>query len=117
MTSVVIPASAATVTVSIIDSTAWAYNVPCAELFKPRFPGLDTLDLCSYSFLISHDTDNNRRNVLFDLGIRKDWQNLVPSMVSKFKEWGTKVQVEKHVADILEENNMDLTSVEAIIWR
>lgn len=110
---VAIPPSNFTVSASIVDTTSWAYKIPCGDLFCPRFAGLDTFDICSYAFLITH----NDRHVLFDLGIRKDWENLVPDMVDSLKDWGTTVTVEKELVDILRDGGTDLTKIEAAIWR
>ena len=117
MSTLNIPTSSVTVTVAIINTTAWAYDFPCSDWFRPPFEGLNTFDLCSYSFLITHHDDTCIRKVIFDLGIRKDWENLVPPTVESLKQWGTKVKVEKDVADILLEHGTDLAEVEAIIWR
>lgn len=121
MSNLSIPPSSATVSVAIINTTSWAYNVPCADLFRPRFHGLDTFDLCSYSFLITHRSlvngEEKVRNVLFDLGIRKDWENLVPSMVKKLKQWGTRLEIEAELSDILQEGGVNLADIEAIVWR
>jgi hypothetical protein len=117
MSGVKIPPSSATVSVSVIDSTASAYNIPAQNLFKPTIPGLDTLNFCSYAFLVTNENNGSKRSLVFDLGIRKDWRNLVPSMVEKLDSWKSEVLVEKDVADILVENGTDLGSIEAIIWR
>jgi hypothetical protein len=110
---VAIPPSNRTVSVSIIDTTSWAYKIPCHNLFRPPFAGLDTFDICSYAFLITHDD----RHVLFDLGIRKDWENLVPSTVALLKDWGTMLTVEKDVVDILRDGGTDLDKIDAAVWR
>lgn len=65
----VIPASNFTVDVSIIHSGNWALTIPRGDLFNPKYKGLETLNLCSYSFLKQGDS---ARHVLFDLRIRKD---------------------------------------------
>ncbi|KAL5331718.1 hypothetical protein ACEPPN_001255 [Leptodophora sp. 'Broadleaf-Isolate-01'] len=107
---VAIPSSNSTVGVSIIDTTSWALNFSCGELFLPRFPGLDTFDLCSYAFLVSTPDD---RHVLFDLGIRKDWENLIPSTVAGLKDSGAEVSVEKELVDILRDGGIDPNKIEA----
>ncbi|KAI0111255.1 beta-lactamase-like protein [Nemania sp. FL0031] len=112
--AVVIPPSDSSVSVSIIDTTAWAYKIPCSDLFKPRFPGLDTMDLCSYAFLITHNQLDRR--VLFDLGIRKDWENLIPATVRRLKETGVIVTVEKKLVDILRDGGTDPSKIEAVVW-
>jgi hypothetical protein len=111
--TVEIPPSHSTVSVSIIDTTSWAYKIPCGDFFKPRFPGLDTMDICSYAFLISHERLD--RHVLFDLGIRKDWENLVPDMVKQLE--GVTVTVKKRLVDILRDEGINPSKIEAAVWR
>ncbi|KAJ3535029.1 hypothetical protein NM208_g7305 [Fusarium decemcellulare] len=111
-----IPNSNSTVSVSIIDTTSWAYRIPCHDFFRPPFEGLDSFDLCSYAFLITRRDKHGERHVLFDLGIRKDWENLVPDMVESLKKWGTTVKVDKAVVDILRDGGTDLNKIDAIIW-
>ncbi|KAI1502146.1 beta-lactamase-like protein [Biscogniauxia marginata] len=115
MTVVEIPPSSATVTVSIIN-TGWATGIPCTTWFKPRFEGLDTFDLCSYAFLVTHDDGARRRRVLFDMGIRRDWENIVPIWQQIFSDHGVEVKVERDVADILTDNGIALDDVEAMVW-
>ena len=55
--------------------------------------------------------------MLFDLGMRKDWQNLAPSIVSMIKTVGADIKVEKDVSEILEEGGIDLKDIDGIIWR
>jgi len=117
MPSLKIPAASASVSVSIIDTTSWASNLPCGNLFKPPMKGLTSFDICSYAFLVTHEDNNGRRSLLFDLGIRKDWQNMVPPMLKKFENWKADIKVEKDVADILTEGGVELEDVEAIILR
>lgn len=111
-----LPHSLATVAVSIIDTGSWACRLPCANLFRPQFKGLKTFDLCSYSFLVTHRSCGKERRVIFDLGMRKDWENLVPGMVRKLKLWGSDLKMKKDVTDVLEEHGTDPNSVEAVIW-
>ncbi|KAI0021769.1 beta-lactamase-like protein [Xylariomycetidae sp. FL0641] len=115
MFSVEIPPSSACVNVSVIQ-TGWAYGLPCAHWFNPQFKGLEHFDLCSYAFLITHEQEGRKRRVLFDLGIRKDWETLVPRVLRKFEEHNAKVEVVKDVADQLVENGVDLSQIEAVIW-
>lgn len=104
---VAIPPSNSTVSVSIIDTTSWAYKVPCDDLFLPRFPGLDAFDLCSYTFLITH----NHRHALFDFGIWKDWENSIPSTVAWLKGPDTVSKVEKELVEILRHGATDPSKI------
>ncbi|RDW58285.1 metallo-hydrolase [Coleophoma crateriformis] len=112
----IIPDSPSTVSVSAIHADGWAYKVPCAGLFNPTYKGLDVLDFCSYSFLVCHGEGKTKQNVLFDLGIRKDWENLPPHIVRKLLEWGTELRIGQHVAENLQENGFQLKDLDAIIW-
>lgn len=93
------------------------YNVPYKNFFSPLLDGLDTFDLCSYVFLVSHHGTDGVRRVLFDLGIRKDWEELVPATVQTIKNLGCDMEMGKDTADILIENGEKLSDIEAIVWR
>lgn len=58
----------------------------------------------SFSFLIEHDGES----ILFDLGIRKDWENLPPGIVGIAKAIGAELNVDKNVAEVLQENGIDV---------
>ncbi|KAI9148110.1 beta-lactamase-like protein [Paramyrothecium foliicola] len=106
------PTSNNTVSVSVINTTSWAYDLPCTKMFHPRVTGLYTLNVCSYAFLISHGS----RHVLFDLGISKDWENLVPSTVARLKDNGTRIEVARELTDTLRDGGVDPESIETAIW-
>ena len=108
-----IPESSNTVTVSIINTTS-RIRLPAAPFFQPPIKGLECLDSPAFSFLIQSSFG---RNLLFDLGVRKDWQNLAPKITSRIRDGGWTVTVEKDVAEILEENGIKRGSIEGIIWR
>ncbi|KAK3381102.1 hypothetical protein B0H63DRAFT_494993 [Podospora didyma] len=79
----------------------------------PSDPGLQWLPAPIFSFLIRHQDAG--RTLVFDLGIRKDWQNLSPNMMSLFKTLGWTLQVEKGVHEILDEGGIDTSKIEATI--
>ena len=109
-----IPESSSTVDISIIDTTS-RIRLPSSSLFQPSIKGNETLDAPAYSFLIEHPA--NGRKLLFDLGLRKDWQNLAPAFSDMVKEGHGTVQIEKNVAEILVEGGVKLEDIEALIWR
>jgi hypothetical protein len=116
--SVDIPVSTATVAVSIIDTTSRAYHFPMKKFFDDTFPALESLDICAHSFLITHHSvKSNERNLIFDLGIRQDWQNYQPSLVDRIKGFDTEIEVKKQLVDILREGGTDPRQIEAVIWR
>lgn len=53
---------------------------------------------------------------MFDLGMRKDLENLSPHLLNHFEKRGAKVTVEKGVREILEDGGFDTEKLEAIIW-
>jgi hypothetical protein len=59
--------------------------------------------------------------VVFDLGVRKDWKNLMPGVVQTMEGWteqfGFTIKVDKDVSEVLGGNGVDLRDIEAVIWR
>lgn len=115
---VVIPESQSTVDVYIIDTTSFMSGFPASTFVKPLVPGFDTINVGSYAFLIKHNGSKPSKydTVLFDLGVRKDWENLPETFVAAIKGSGCNINVETDVASILRDNGQDLNSVGGIIW-
>lgn len=107
-----IPASDSVVKVSIINSSGYI-GIPTAAMMEPHIAGFDKITLPCYSFLVEHSTG---RNILFDLGIRKDFQNCTPTMLKWLEKAGAPVTVEKDVAQIIAENGLPPKDIEAIVW-
>lgn len=104
--------SGSTVSVKIIDSTT-RLRLPLSLLMGPKILGHDDLNCPAYSFLIEHPSG---RKLLFDLGTRKDLDNLPPSIVEMISQPQWEFKVEKDVAEILEENGVSPRSIEAVVW-
>jgi len=83
-------------------------------MVQPEVGNFHTVTCPCYTFLIEHPPSG--RKILFDLGIRKDWENSAPIIVNQIKKGGWGVEIEKDVAQILEEKNVPLKSVEGIVW-
>lgn len=110
--SIEIPAGNS-VNVSIIDCTV-SLRAPLALFMGPVIPGLEVMSAPCLSFLIEH---SGGRKLLFDLGLRKDWQNLPPAVLGLVQPpW--KLEVQKNVAEILQENGVDVAggAIDGIIW-
>ena len=77
----------------------------------PEIKGHENYNCPSYSFLISH----GERHILFDIGARKDLENLAPETRETALEWG---KVERDVADILEGSDLGIKprDIEAVIF-
>lgn len=84
-------------------------------LVEPEIEGNEQLDCPSFSFLIQHPSG---RRVLFDIGTRKDWENLPPAVLRIFKEHSLAANVQKNVSEILEEHGFAVSkgAFEAVIW-
>ncbi|CEL02573.1 hypothetical protein ASPCAL03741 [Aspergillus calidoustus] len=111
-----IPASKSTVQVSIIDTTFDA-KFPAAYFMGPPIKGFDELTAVAYAFLVKHvDSVGEERSIVFDLGTPKDVVNDFPPKVAEWFMGMGFMRVEKYVSEILEESNVALDSIEAIIW-
>lgn len=84
-------------------------------ILEPTIQGHDLLRCPAYSFLIEHPSG---RKILYDLGTRKDWENLPPLVRGLLKHHGLTVKVQKNVAEILEESGISVAegAIEALIW-
>ncbi|KAF2994365.1 hypothetical protein E8E13_001363 [Curvularia kusanoi] len=112
-----IPESQSTVEISVIDTTSHMSGFPSWTFVEPHVPGFDEMNCGSYSFLIKHASSVSKYDtLLFDLGVRKDWENCPTSFVEGIKQLGSKIEVEKDVATILRENKQSLEEVGGIIW-
>jgi glyoxylase-like metal-dependent hydrolase (beta-lactamase superfamily II) len=107
-----IPVSSSTVQVSVVDTTAILY-MPSSIMFKPQIADMGEIIIPCFSFLISHPSG---RKIVFDLGIRKDWQNSTPPMIKYLQNANITLDVAKDVAEILKENGHEPEDIEAIVW-
>ncbi|KAJ9608747.1 hypothetical protein H2200_006518 [Cladophialophora chaetospira] len=84
------------------------------RFMAPPVPHLESLKTSpSLSFLLEHPSG---RRLVWDLGIRKDYQNYSPKIANYLPGTGYTIDVTKNVADILVEGGIELASVEAVIW-
>lgn len=107
-----LPRGQCTCEVSIIDTTCNIVS-PSGYLIEPLIKGHEYLNLPTYSFHIKHSQSG--RQILYDLGSRKDWQNNPPHIADLIGSHVPGFQVDKDVVDILREGNVDLTEIEALI--
>ncbi|KAL8712618.1 MAG: hypothetical protein Q9220_003149 [cf. Caloplaca sp. 1 TL-2023] len=109
-----IPESTSVVDIHIINSTSKIRGLPTELFMEPKIKGYDVIDCPAYSFLIEHP--KNKERIVFDLGVRKDWENLAPSIANRIRDKGWSVEVDRGVADILSDGGVEPKSVDAIIW-
>lgn len=83
---------------------------------EPVYKGMEKYAAPSYSFLIEHDPSDNK--LIFDLGVAKDWRWMMSAEDVKelTESQGIGVRVEEDVADILQEQHVDLRSIKFIIY-
>jgi len=112
-----IPPSPNTVKVSIINTTGAIHGAGSAGFVGPTvIKGHEFLKVPILSFLIEHSSPNNAtRSLLFDLGLRKDWQNLSPVLVGLLKTVNWTVEVKQGIREILDAGGVDTASIEAMI--
>lgn len=106
--SLSIPESSSTVSVSVIDSTS-KIIAKTGLVVQPHIPGHDEFNCPCFSFLITHQSTGQK--ILFDLGIRKDPENLSPA-TRAFASHMT-ILSERNVAEILGD---EASEISAIIW-
>jgi len=107
-----VPTSTNTVSVRVIN-TGGSVTLP-ASMIVPTIKGMENLtEIPSFSFLVEHPSG---RKVLFDLGIRKDWENGPAGLVNLIKEMGWTVRSQTGVHEVLEQHGVQRTQIEAVIW-
>ncbi|KAI1130252.1 beta-lactamase-like protein [Nemania abortiva] len=110
-----IPPSTSTVNVSIIEPGTFLKGMPSSMFLEPAIPGHEYLAAPCFSFLIQHPTQN--RTLVFDLGIKKDWENWPKPVYEGIIEGlGATPFVPKDVREVLDEHGIDTKNIEAVIW-
>ncbi|KAJ6021726.1 Metallo-hydrolase/oxidoreductase [Penicillium herquei] len=114
--TVEIPASLSTVDVRVIDTNTRLYLKP-GDFWEPILPGFEGTHSPVYCFLISH----GNRHIVFDLGVRIDWEEALPPKTVQFVKATTTVEgCEKDVVSMLDEDtsglNIRSSDIEAVIW-
>lgn len=109
-----IPPSNDCVDVKIIDTTAHLM-LPLSLFAHPNVGDIDAFVARAYNFLIENPRTHER--VIFDLGCRKDWQNLAPSLSGRIRREGWTVDIKKNVVEIIQEHGVDPSSINSVIWR
>lgn len=102
-------------TVQIIDTTT-RVQAPASAFMCPPIQGHTHIYVPAYSFMITQQ--NSNRKVLFDLGLRKDWQSHPPVIQDLISGPDWKMDVKQNVAEILQDSGIDVKAgaIEAVIW-
>ncbi|KAH8834697.1 beta-lactamase-like protein [Flagelloscypha sp. PMI_526] len=107
-----IPSSLATVDLTVFRISHLPTVIPAAPFIQPVLPGRDNLNATTYSYLISNKEKNKK--VLFDLGPRKDLENLSPAaraLLSQFE-----FNAAKDITELLHEAETPLDAINAVIF-
>jgi hypothetical protein len=112
--SIDLPSGQQPVTVSLINCVNFGPAI-IKRFMAPPVPGLETFATSpSLSFLVEHPSG---QKLIFDLGIRKDYHNYSASIASYLPSTKYDIQVEKDVAEILQDGAISLSEINAVIWR
>lgn len=84
--------------------------------WEPELPGFEGPNSPVYSFLVSHGD----HHIVFDLGVRTDWEALPPKLVELVKATTTVSSCDRDVVSVLDEDSSGLnirsSDIEAVIW-
>ncbi|KAK1464720.1 metallo-beta-lactamase superfamily protein [Colletotrichum melonis] len=110
---VTLPGGRETVVVKMINPVNFGPAI-LKRFMAPDVPDLETFKTSpSLCFLLEHPSG---RKLVWDLGIKKDYNNYAPSITSYLPTTNYDIQVKKNVAEILEESGVATEDVEAVIW-
>lgn len=105
--------SGETITIKLINPVNFG-PAQINRFMAPPVPGLETFksnpSLC---FLLEHTSG---RNLVWDLGIRKDYENYSPKIAQYIPTTSYKIDCTQSVAETLQNNGYPLDNIEAVIW-
>ncbi|KAJ7464092.1 hypothetical protein FB451DRAFT_1042583 [Mycena latifolia] len=110
-----IPSSHATVEVKVFNVGNTTLTNTSHAFVLPTLPGHESIHVPMFAFLVEHKL--TRKRVMFDLGMRKDPLNFVPSVASYFSSGLFIVNEPKDITELLEDGGIPLTSIDTVIWR
>ena len=109
-----IPDSNVTITTKIIDLTTITGS-SANNLYYPPIEGVQHIrPVPSLSFLLEHPSG---QKLLLDLGVPKEITVLGTEVADRLKKVGHRIEVEKDVVEVLEENDIKRDEIDAVIWR
>ncbi|KAI0436676.1 Metallo-hydrolase/oxidoreductase [Xylaria telfairii] len=113
MVSISLPESQSIAKVTIIDNGARISGR--LSFFMEPVPEYiidEVLKAPAYVFFVENESSGRR--VVFDLGIRKDPENLSPPVLAYHKDFS--IQGGEDISEFLQHRDIDLKSIEAVIW-
>jgi hypothetical protein len=110
-----IPATKATVDVRVFNVANTTLKNSAHAFTFPVLPGHEDGLFPEFSFLVEHKPSQKR--LMFDLGIRKDPQNLVPALAALATPDVFQIEQPKDITELLQDGGIPLASIDAVIWR
>lgn len=107
-----IPKSNECCNLSIINTTC-DLTVPPDFLVEPSMDGYEWMNLPTFSFYIQHQS--SKRQFLFDLGARKDWENHVPHIKGLIAGHVPGIRITEDVLDIVSNGGVKVDDIEALL--
>nr|GAT47775.1 metallo-beta-lactamase superfamily protein [Mycena chlorophos] len=107
-----IPASHSTVSVKRILVGNLTVHGILPGLFSPNLPGVDSLSLPMYAFLVEHGA----QKVMFDLGMRQDVSGLTPAARELFTAGEFVEGIKMDVVAQLKAGGVSMEEIETVIW-
>ncbi|KAF7312902.1 Metallo-beta-lactamase superfamily protein [Mycena kentingensis (nom. inval.)] len=107
-----VPQSTSTVRVSRFNVGNLTAVNELHTLVAPILPGHDTFTFPMYSFLVEHRT----HKLLFDIGARKDPENLAPGLAALFASGAFVGPSDTDIFDVLRGAGIPVESIESVIW-
>lgn len=108
MSQLNIPVSNATVRVRMVDTSA-VMVVNSKSFIEPVQTGHETLNLYVAAFLLDHPPSG--REIMFDLGVRKDYWKLPAALQKRLGTVIPALRVDSDTTDILQEQGIALKDI------
>jgi glyoxylase-like metal-dependent hydrolase (beta-lactamase superfamily II) len=82
----------------------------------PTIKGHEIFTGPAFSFMLEQPSSG--RKILFDLSLRKDWENFSPAIIQAISNPGWKLEGHKNVAEALQDNGINVAggAIEAVVW-
>ncbi|KAJ7452690.1 beta-lactamase-like protein [Mycena galericulata] len=109
-----IPTSQSTVDVRVFNVATATLTNATHSFYLPVLPGHETITSPMLAFLVEHKSTQKR--LMFDLGMRSDPLNLVPSLSSFFASGAWNSPPFKGITELLEGGGIPLASIDTVIW-
>jgi glyoxylase-like metal-dependent hydrolase (beta-lactamase superfamily II) len=110
--SLSLPKSDISVRVSIINTTT-DIVCPSSGFVRPVLKGHEYLNLPTFCFHITHPSG---KQIMFDLGSRKDYWNFSPSTFDTIKAIIPGLDIKKNIDEVLRDGGVDLNNISSLVW-